>query len=55
LTKKGKRDGVECAQIKNCNLAKKLNDRENMLILHKFAPNKTEVTDGPMAKDTNTA
>ena len=52
---KGKRDGGEYAQIKNCKLAKKLNYLENMVILHKFAAYTKETTDGTMAKDTNTA
>ena len=39
----------------NCDLAKNLNYRENMVFLHKFAANITGVTDGPMAKDTNPA
>ena len=41
----------------NRNLAKNLNYRENMIILHKFkfAAYTKETTDGSMAKNTNPA
>lgn len=54
LPQKG-REWIGIIPSKNYNLAKNLNYRENMVILHKFAAYTKETTDGTVAKDPNTA